>query len=194
MPIGRARYLTVGVVLIFVLAIVGVSLSRKGTGSAIVTNSGLDQVSYPNKLKISSPVFNNGQAIPAKYTCTADNVNPPLVFSDVPAEAKSLALVVNDPDSVGGDWFHWLVWNIDPGVVRILENSVPAGAVEGVTSFDTASWGGPCPASGEHRYFFSVYALSEVLPIKGTANWGDLKAAMEGKILDKSEYYGVFSK
>ena len=145
-------------------------------------------------MRIASPAFQNNQTIPAKYTCDADNVNPPLIFSEVPQGTKSLALIVDDPDAPAGTWVHWLVWNIDPAVRQIAENSVPAGAVEGVTSFGTAGYGGPCPPSGTHRYFFKAYALDSMLELDGKADKEKLLAAMKGHILDQAELVGLYKR
>jgi Raf kinase inhibitor-like YbhB/YbcL family protein len=107
-------------------------------------------------MKLSSPAFKHNELIPAKYTCDGDNVNPPLLFEKVPSEAKSFALIVDDPDAPRGTWVHWVLWNIDPKTVEIKENTVPAGSQQGVNDFKTQSYGGPCPPSGTHRYFFKT--------------------------------------
>lgn len=110
-------------------------------------------------MKIESPAFQNNQTIPVKYTCDGENVNPPLKISDTPENTRSLALVVDDPDASIGTWVHWIVLNIDPQIAEIPENSVPPDALELKTSFGKPGYGGPCPRSGTHRYFFKLYAL-----------------------------------
>lgn len=116
-------------------------------------------------MRIMSPAFGNGQRIPPQYTCDGDDVNPELRFDGIPKEAASLALLVDDPDSPSGNWLHWSVWNIDPSLRQIEEDSAPAGAKEGETDFSEVGYGGPCPSYGEHQYRFTLYALSIALDI-----------------------------
>lgn len=146
-------------------------------------------------MKISSPAFDNGVLIPSKYTCDGQNINPPLVIEEVPSEAKSLVLVVDDPDAPMGTWVHWTIWNIDPGTREIPENTVPKGAVEGKTSFGKPGYGGPCPPSGTHRYFFKIYALDvPSLNLNSSATVKDLVKSMQDHILDSGEFFGTYSR
>ena len=108
------------------------------------------------KMKLTSSAFSEGDMIPSKFTCQGEDINPSLIIEDVPAEAKSLALIVDDPDAPGGVWVHWLVKDI-PVVSEIKENSVPGAQVS--NDFGKEAYGGPCPPSGVHRYFFRLYAL-----------------------------------
>ncbi len=153
-----------------------------------------DLISKNNNMKISSPVFLNSETIPAKYTCDGENVNPPLLIEGAPLEAKSLVLIVDDPDAPMGTWTHWTVWNINPDTREISENSVPPGAVQGKTSFGKPGYGGPCPPSGTHRYFFRVYALDKLLDLSSTATINDIKRAMQNHILDSGEFFGIYSR
>jgi Raf kinase inhibitor-like YbhB/YbcL family protein len=145
-------------------------------------------------MKITSMAFEQGQPIPSKYTCDGENINPPLEILDVPEGTKSLALISDDPDAPAGTWTHWLVWNINPETGIISENSVPAEAVEGTTSFGKPGYGGPCPPSGEHQYFFRLYALDTVLDLDPGADSAQLEAAMQGHILEQTEVMGVYSR
>jgi len=145
-------------------------------------------------MKISSSVFGNNEKIPAKYTCDGGNVSPPLEFGDVPQDAQSLVLISDDPDAPAGTWTHWTLWNIDSATKKIEENSVPSGAIEGTTSFGNPGYGGPCPPSGTHRYFFKVYALDTKLDLRTGASAGELESAMEGHILDSAEFFGLYSR
>lgn len=145
-------------------------------------------------LKITSPAFENNGDIPPKYTCDGDNVNPELIFEGVPSGAESLVLIVDDPDAPGGTWVHWTVWNIDPSVDSIGEDSVPEGAVEGNTDFGKPGYGGPCPPSGKHRYFFKLYALDTDLDLDIASEASDIEAAMEGHILASAELIGLYSR
>ena len=133
-------------------------------------------------MKILSPVFNHNSAIPSLYTCDGENINPPLMFEDVPTEAQSLVLISDDPDAPAGTWVHWTVWNISPSTKDIKENACPKEAVEGITSFGTTGYGGPCPPSGEHRYFFKLYALDTILDLGPETDKERLEESIQEKI------------
>ena len=145
-------------------------------------------------MRIESPSFQNNQPIPKKYACDGEDINPPLIVSDVPPEAKSLVLIVDDPDAPRGAWVHWTLWNIPPQPMEILENSVPNGAVEGLTDFGRSGYGGPCPPLGTHHYFFKLYALDTILIIPSSIRAGDLEKAIDGHILDQAELVGLYSR
>ncbi|MBD3360547.1 YbhB/YbcL family Raf kinase inhibitor-like protein [Candidatus Peregrinibacteria bacterium] len=145
-------------------------------------------------MEITSTAFNNNENIPSKYTCDGQDINPPLQISGTPENAKSLVLIVDDPDAPAGTWIHWTVWNIDPKIIEIPENSVPAGAVEGETSFENTGYGGPCPPSGTHRYFFKLYALDIMLDLDQNAKSDDIYQVMEGHTVDSAELIGLFSR
>ena len=151
-------------------------------------------IKTPKIMKLESPVFENNGNIPSKYTCDGENVNPPLEISEVPENAKSLVLIVDDPDAPMGTWVHWTVWNISSKTTEISENSVPEGAVEGMTDFGKPGYGGPCPPSGTHRYFFKLYALDATLDLDSSDKAKDIEKAMEGHILDKAELVGLYSR
>lgn len=143
------------------------------------------------EIKISSPAFKNNAPIPKKYTCDGDDINPPLKLEGLPDEAKSIVLIVDDPDAPMGTWDHWIVWNIPP-MGEIAENAVPG--VEGMNDFQRQSYGGPCPPSGTHRYFFKVYALKEKLDLDTNSRKLNVEKAMEGKILAKGELIGLYNR
>jgi Raf kinase inhibitor-like YbhB/YbcL family protein len=147
-----------------------------------------------NALKISSSVFENNGNIPAKHTCTGKDVNPPLLIENVPAKAKSLALIVDDPDAPRGTWVHWVLWNISPGTGEINEDSVPAGAMQGLNDFRLHEYRGPCPPSGTHRYFFKVYALDTVLNLNSNSTKSDVEKAMQGHIIGQARIIGLYRK
>jgi Raf kinase inhibitor-like YbhB/YbcL family protein len=142
-------------------------------------------------LTISSPAFRNNNTIPPKYTCNGEDVNPHLDIESMPKETKSLVLIVDDPDCPIGDWVHWIVWNIKP-TNTIKENSIPG--VEGMNDFNKHSYGGPCPPSGIHRYFFKVYALDTELSLSVHTRKKNLQHAMTGHILAKGELVGLYSR
>lgn len=143
------------------------------------------------KIKVSSAAFAENTEIPAKYTCDGENVSPPLRFDHLPETAKSLALIVDDLDAPAGTWNHWVVWNMEPEK-ELPENNVPGE--EGINSFKQHHYGGPCPPSGTHRYFFKVYALDSKLDLDKNAGKEELENAMQGKILASGELMGLYSK
>lgn len=146
---------------------------------------------YANDMLISSNSFENNQQMPNKYGCKYENVNPELDIKDIPSNAKSLALIVDDPDAPSGDWVHWIAWNI-PVMNKIEENSVPG--VEGLNDFQKNNYMGPCPPSGTHRYFFKLYALDTTLDLDENTAKQDLLNAMKGHILAQAALIGLFSK
>ena len=143
------------------------------------------------RLLIASSVFENKGLIPAKYTCDGDDINPPLQIEGIPENAESLVLIVDDPDAPMGTWDHWIVWNIPP-TEKIEENSVPG--VEGLNDFRRRSYGGPCPPSGTHRYFFKVCALDTELNLKPNSRKKDVEIAMRGRVLAQGEILGLYRR
>jgi Raf kinase inhibitor-like YbhB/YbcL family protein len=138
-------------------------------------------------LKITSPVFENSGSLPLRYTCDGKNINPPLRIENVPRESKSLALIFDDQDAPKGSFVHWIVWNIDPGIEDLKENSVPRGGVEGLTGFKRRNYGGPCPPTRAHRYVFKLYALRIRLALDSHSTKADLEKAMKGHVLDQAQ-------
>jgi Raf kinase inhibitor-like YbhB/YbcL family protein len=145
-------------------------------------------------MEISSPDFENNALIPSRYTCDGEDVNPSLDIKNVPAEAESLVLIVDDPDAPNGTWTHWTVWNIDPTTERIITGSLPVDSVEGVTSFQRKGYGGPCPPLGTHRYFFKLFALSKKLDISAFATVSELEEAIKDSIVERCELIGLYSR
>lgn len=154
-------------------------------------------------LTITSPAFSHGGAIPSLYTCEGKDISPALEFSGVPQGAKSLALVVHDPDAPDPkapriDWVHWVLYNLPPSCKGLPENvpesALPPGTLPGVTDFKRTGWGGPCPPIGRHRYFFVLYALDTVLPDLRTPTRQGLERAFAGHLLAKAEVMGTYEK
>jgi hypothetical protein len=143
------------------------------------------------ELTVKSQSFGQNQKIPRKFTCDGEDVNPSLKIEHVPPEAKSLVLIVDDPDAPGGTWDHWVVWNIVP-TERVEENTVPG--TQGLNSFGKQSYGGPCPPSGTHRYFFKVYALDTELKLPSSSRKKDVEKAMQNQMLAKGELVGLYSR
>ena len=143
------------------------------------------------RLKVTSPAFEENGDIPSKYTCDGEDVNPPLQIEGTPQNAKSVVVIIDDPDATMGIWVHWVVWNI-PLIDVIEENSTPG--VEGINDFQKHTYGGPCPPSGVHRYFFKAYALDTMLDLAASSGKKDVEKAMEGHILVKGELVGRYRR
>ncbi|MDE1829357.1 MAG: YbhB/YbcL family Raf kinase inhibitor-like protein [Thaumarchaeota archaeon] len=144
-------------------------------------------------VKISSTAFENNDTIPSEFTCDGDDISPPLAISEVPTETKSLAIVMDDPDAPMGTFTHWVVWNIPPQKTRFIKGE-KISYPQGKTSFGRKSYGGPCPPSGKHRYFFKIYALNLVLNLKEGSSKADLEKAMAGHILTEASLIGKYSR
>jgi Raf kinase inhibitor-like YbhB/YbcL family protein len=160
----------------------------------LLSVSSSKEVNAVSTIQITSPAFQNNGLIPRQYTCDGKDINPPLMIADCPQGTKSLALICDDPDAPGGTWVHWVIWNIDPSTKGIKENIVPTGAIVGVNDFRQNRYGGPCPPSGTHRYFFKVYALDTVLGISPNASKADLEKAMKGHILGQGQLIGLYKR
>ncbi len=145
-------------------------------------------------LTITSPDFAAGAAIPSRFTCQGRNISPALVIAGVPAGARSLVLIVDDPDAPSGTFTHWLIWNIPAGAGRLSPGGSPAGAVEGTNDFGNAGYSGPCPPSGTHRYFFRLSALDVPLRLGAGALRAELEGAMRGHVIGGAVLMGRYSK
>jgi Raf kinase inhibitor-like YbhB/YbcL family protein len=145
-------------------------------------------------MKISTRAFSELRPIPERFTADGDNINPPLTISGVPREAKSLALIVDDPDTPMGAWTHWLVWNIKSDTRTIAENTTPPGAIVGRNDARALKYVGPSPPRGTHRYFFRLYALDRKLDLPPGASRDILEEAMRNHILAKAELLGRYAR
>ncbi len=152
------------------------------------------EVQSMDTLKLSSLSFKHNGSIPVKYTCDGKDINPPLTIENIPSNAKSLALIVDDPDAPAGTWVHWVLWNIGTATKEISENAVPTGALQGINDFRKHDYGGPCPPSGTHRYFFKLYALDVMLSLGPKTNKAELERAMKGHIIAQSELVGLYKR
>lgn len=144
-------------------------------------------------MDISSEEFRSADYIPKKYTCEGEDINPPLEIHNIPQKAKSLALILDDPDAPGKVWVHWVVFDI-PVVDTIEENTVPGK--QGINDFKKKKYNGPCPpkGTGAHRYYFKVYALDITLNLKEGITKEDLVKAMKGHVLEEAELMGIYKK
>ncbi len=150
-------------------------------------------------LKITSPAFEHEGPIPKKFSCDGEDVSPALSWEDVPANAKSLALICDDPDAPGGTFVHWLVFNLpadEKGLPEAVVNDkqLENGALQGENHFRKIGYGGPCPPGGTHRYYFKLYALDTVLVADAAVNKQELVKAMEGHILEEAQLMGTYSR
>jgi len=145
------------------------------------------------KMKMTSSAFQEGANIPSKFTCDGADTSPPLQIADVPSGAKGLALIVDDPDAPSGLFTHWMVWNISPQTGTVGEGSTPKG-VQGTNDFGKSGYGGPCPPSGTHRYYFKIFALDRELDLPSAAKRGQLDAAMKGHVIGQGELMGRYSR
>ncbi len=176
------------IVLVGLLFVVvgGVRQSKEKTLSAPLKNM--------HEITLKSSAFENGAIIPARFTCDAENVNPPLEIVGIPAETKTLALIMHDPDApVSGGWTHWIKFNIPPETRSIREGQEPTG-ISGKGGRENLVYKGPCPPFGTHRYFFKLYALDTVLSRKEGIGKDELESAMEGHIVGYGELMGLYSR
>lgn len=150
-------------------------------------------------MHLYSPEFLTGNFIPFKYTCDGENYSPPLTWEDPPAGTKSFALIVSDPDAPNGTFTHWVLYNLQANLRQLPENvpnrdALPDGSKQGKNDFDSLGFGAPCPPSGTHRYFFKIYALSQMLDVAPGASKEEVLQAMESYVLDAAELMGLYGR
>jgi Raf kinase inhibitor-like YbhB/YbcL family protein len=145
--------------------------------------------------RLTSPAFDDGAAIPRKFSCDGEDVSPTLEWSDAPDDTTALALIVDDPDARG--FIHWVVFDMvgsQTGGLAEGVSSSPDAPTQGTNDFGRIGWGGPCPPSGTHRYRFTLYALDALLGLTGTPTASDLSAAMEGHIVGQAELTATYTR
>jgi hypothetical protein len=154
-------------------------------------------------LTLKSSAFDNGSAIPSRYTCEGEDVSPPLTWAGVPETARSLVLIVDDPDAPDPKapkmtWVHWVLYNLPPDISGLPEGitsaGLPPGTVEGLNDWKRSGYGGPCPPIGRHRYFHKLYALDKVLEVINTPTKAKVEAAMNGHVIAQTEFVGTYQK
>ena len=154
-------------------------------------------------LSLTSAAFTDGGDIPPKYTCQGDDSAPPLEWTGVPAEARSLVLIVDDPDAPDPaaprmTWVHWVLYNMPPQATGLAEGAtsadLPPGSEEGINDWNRAGYGGPCPPIGRHRYFHKLYALDTLLTGLREPTKAQVEAAMQGHVIDQAELVGTYEK
>ena len=152
-----------------------------------------------NMLEIKSPAFENNEMIPKQYSCDGENFSPPLLWNNIPLDSKSLALICDDPDAPAGTWVHWIIYNMPPTSKGLQEGVLPLqnfahDTKQGITDFKKIGYGGPCPPSGTHRYFFKLYALNTKLNLEAGATKKQLEDAMKKHIIAQAELVGKYKK
>lgn len=164
-----------------------------------VPTASFNQENKQNNMKLESSTFEHNKFISSQYTCDGQDINPPLLISEIPTKAESLAIIMDDPDAIkpaGKVWDHWVVFNIpipENGVLEISENSEPEG-VHGIGTSRNTKYHGPCPPDGEHRYFFKVYALDTTLDLAEGATKSDVERAMDEHIIEQAELVGKYKR
>ena len=184
------------VVLLFMLVLMGCANHPQPAAQQPVANKpGEDKM----EIKLTSAAFKEGQPIPRTYTCDGVNVSPPLEWSGVPKTAKTLSVICDDPDAPAGTWVHWVLYNLPADNIGLVENlpateKLAAGGFQGRNDFEKIGYGGPCPPSGTHRYFFKIYGLDSELPLKAGATKSELLKAMEGHIVSQGQLMGTYRR
>jgi Raf kinase inhibitor-like YbhB/YbcL family protein len=145
-------------------------------------------------MTLSSPAFKPSESIPSKYSLDGSNLSPPLIISNVPTSAQSLALIMNDPDAPAGDWAHWLLWNIDPKTSSLEEGDIPPYAIQGLNDFGRHQYDGPHPPSGIHRYLFTLYALDIKLDLTSYTQKPALLTAIKSHLLEVAHLMGQYQR
>lgn len=144
-------------------------------------------------MKLESSAFAPDGLIPSQYTCDGKDISPALFWSDPPAATQSFALICDDPDARSKIWVHWLIYNLSPQT-RSLPENISSGGLQGINDFGKVTYGGPCPPSGTHRYFFKLYALDQVLDLKAGVTKTELEEAMQGHILAQAQLIGLYQR
>ena len=150
-------------------------------------------------IKLVSRAFTEGQTIPRQYTCDGINISPPLEWTGLPKSAKTIAIIADDPDAPAGTWVHWVIFNLPADTLGMVENvpateDVAGGGLQGKNDFQKIGYGGPCPPSGTHRYFFKIYALDGELPLKAGATKSEVEKASEGHIVGQAQLMGTYRR
>ncbi len=173
---------------LIILGVVAWIISRYG-----ISNDNLNLGEHKS-MTIASHEFKDGEVIPDRHTCRGEDIIPSLEIGSIPADAKSLALIIDDPDAPNGDWVHLVAWNISPQTTQILAGQKLTDMAVGINDFGNHQYDGPCPPSGTHRYQFKVYALDSNLELDSSAGKKELLKAMENHVLDQAILTGICKK
>ncbi len=185
----------------FLIAVTLFSLALTGCAKRSPTVAQSPAPKTPDKLEITltSAAFKADAPIPPQYTCDGVNISPPLEWSGVPKTARTLAIIGDDPDAPGGTWVHWVLYNLPAENIGLVENlptteKLAAGGFQGTNDFGKIGYGGPCPPSGTHHYYFKIYALESYLPLKAGVTKAELLKAMEGHIVLQGQLIGTYRR
>ena len=185
---SRQLALALGAILILAACSASTDDSTPNPASTPTTSTETE----PTSMELSSPAFSEGETIPIEYSCDGADTSPQLDIASIPPGTASLVLIMDDPDAPGGTWDHWLAFNIEPTeMIAMGEDAIGTG---GRNSWDETGYGGPCPPSGSHRYFFRVFALDSTLFLDEGADKETVTASMRGHILEMAELMGVYSR
>ena len=185
--------LLIPIIVLIPIIIYGCSSVEPQQDEIIGKGTQVRQIDEVFNMKLTSPAFEHNQGIPSEYTCDGSDTSPELNIEGVPENTKSLVLINDDPDAPVGTWDHWIVFNIPPTTTKINKGQEPSG-LGGKNSWGKTGYGGPCPPSGTHRYFFKLYALDTELDLQEGAAKNDIESAMEGHIIEKAELMGTYRK
>ncbi len=176
----------------FLLAVVAMAGCRSAEEAASTTEATEATMS----ITLTSPDFDDGGTIPTELTCDGDDRSPTLRWEGVPEDTTELTLLVEDPDAPGGTFVHWVLWGLDPESGELPGGAVPASAVEGRNDFGRVGWAGPCPprGRGEHRYIFTLFALSDPLPLEAGASADDLREAVQDSLVAQGRLTGRYGR
>ncbi|YAG12942.1 YbhB/YbcL family Raf kinase inhibitor-like protein [Nostoc sp. DSM 114161] len=187
-------------IVIFLLIGLLFSCSYDDNVNTLINSSNSNQSRKEVKtMKLESGVFNPNELIPVKYTCDGQDISPPLLWEEIPIGTQSIALVVDDPDAPGRTFVHWVVYDI-PNTIRQLPEhtptvkTLPNGGIQGKNDFGNFGYGGPCPPSGIHHYFFKLYALDKSLGLPAGATKNQILVAMESHVLATAELIGRYKR
>jgi len=186
------RKLTFSIIFLTIILILAATIMHKGFGAKNNYETNL-KISKEANMKITS-VFEHNTNIPSIYTCDGDDLAPELTITEVPDGTKELVLIVDDPDAPIGTFVHWVLYNIPPTTTKIDNRNLPKGAKQGHTDFGRNSWGGPCPPSGVHRYFFKLYAIDKTLEFKEGVKKRQIENEIEEHIIEKAELIGLYKR
>lgn len=165
-----------------------------GVGYVVCTTLSGHQSILKTSMTLSSTAFSNNAEIPIPYSCDGDGRRPELAISGAPAQTKSFAIIVSDPDAPSGEFVHWVIWNIPSASTIIPEGMPPEGSTQGQNSAGQSDWISPCPPSGTHHYVFVVYALDKNIMLPQSTNKQELLQSMDGHIISSAQLVGLYSR
>lgn len=143
-------------------------------------------------MQITSTNFQNNEPIPARFSRDGEDINPSLTFSELPEDARSLTLIMEDPDAPEDTFTHWIIYDMTPGVLQIVEGEMPISGKQGLNDYGETGYGGPKPPSGTHRYFFKLFALDTMLEPNTAVDRTVLYQAMDGHVIDQAQIIGTY--